>query len=101
MGPIKRGASPGYFVSELYEEKEPVKEEPVIEVIHKVRRSPDAGISCYYCDECHTIFTKVGNAGTEYCPMCMQYHADKIPKGIYNLIKAWRKLLRRDDKKAL
>lgn len=101
MGLIKRGSLPGYFVSERYVEKEPVKEKPVIEVIPKVRRSPDAGISCYRCDQCHTIFTKVGTADIALCPVCASHWADKIPKGAYNLIKAWRRIWQRDDIKTL
>jgi len=72
-----------------------------IEIIRQPSRRPDAGISCYYCDECHAIFTKVSTAGIEYCPACRNNWADKIPKALYNLLKAWRKLWQRDDIKTL
>jgi len=92
----KKGTPFGFFVGENEQ-----KEKPVIEVIRQVRRSPDAGISCYYCDECHAIFTKVSTSGFEYCPACRKNWADKIPKAQYNLLKAWRKLWQRDDTKTL
>lgn len=72
-----------------------------IEVIRQVSRSPDAGISCYYCDECHAIFTKVSDTSCAYCPACGSNWADKIPKAWYNILKAWRKLWQRDDIKTL
>lgn len=77
------------------------KNRNTIEVHPKVSRRPDAGISCYRCDQCHAIFTVAGHSGTEYYPVCHSNWADKIPKGLYNLIKAWRRIWQRDDIKAL
>lgn len=68
-----------------------LKSGDTIEVIRQVSRRPDAGISCYYCDECHAIFTKVSTAGIEYCPACRKNWADRIPKAWYNILKAWRR----------
>lgn len=64
-----------------------------IEVIPQVSHRPDAGISCYRCDQCHSIFTAISHYDTVYCPVCGSPWAEKIPKGVYNLIKAWRRFL--------